>query len=124
MAELRTQDKARIFWRRWRLPITGFVIGLVAGPLISAWLGWQVASGTLREQVHDAVVTQQAELCEMLARAGADGLGQMDARQRIELAERHAQFPWVDAVDPEVVNRCSEGLAQEAAALRKGEGSA
>ena len=44
-------------------------IGLVAGPLISNYVGWQVTSRTARAEVRAGIVDQQAMFCEARARA-------------------------------------------------------
>lgn len=112
MAHLRWQDKLRARWRPWRLPVYGFLVGFVAGPFLSAALGLQVTTAALHDAVRQAVVREQAAMCELLARRNAEDLAGLDVEARIELAERHARFPWVDEVNTEVVNRCSNGLAR------------
>lgn len=83
-----------------------FVVGLFIGPAISTALGWQVSSDTLREQVHEAIVTQQAAVCEMRVREHVENVAALEADERIKLAKRYAVLPWDQSVDSEVVNRC------------------
>ena len=55
----------------WRTPAIALAVGLIAGPIISNLLGWQVSSSTMEEEVGAAVVEQQALFCEERARADA-----------------------------------------------------
>lgn len=118
------QNSIRATWRKWNRPLLGFAIGLVLGPLITAAIGWQVSTDTLKQRVRDVVTREQAAMCEMLARQSPSYDPDMAVAERIELAERYAKFPWDATVGTEVVNRCSNDLAQEGTAGSDNEGPA
>ncbi len=59
----------------WRPRILFLVIGLVLGPFISGWLGWQVTAETMSSAVQDAVVDYRAELCAQRAQADQPFVG-------------------------------------------------
>ena len=56
-------------WETMKPRAIALAIGLVVGPLISNYAGWQVTSGTSQGAVRAAVVEQQALICEERARA-------------------------------------------------------
>lgn len=115
MSELHGQgDTPRkpTLWERWKPLLGGLALGLVVGPFLSGYLGWQVTSATLHESVEDAIVQQQARMCAMLARQEEDGaaLAEMGYVPRREVAKRHAGFPWNDTYEHVVTNRCTNLL--------------
>ncbi len=97
----------------WRPRILFLVIGLVLGPFISGWLGWQVTTGTMTSAVRDAVVDYRAELCAKRAQADPEAtpaaLG--DWSKRGELAKKWAVLPGEEEADRSVVSGCSSRLS-------------
>ena len=97
----------------WKPRIIFLVIGLVLGPFISGWLGWQVTAGTMSSAVQDAVVDYRAELCAKRAQADPEAtpaaLG--DWSKRGELAKKWAVLPGEEEADRSVVNGCSSRLS-------------
>ena len=57
------QEKTTSKFGEWRNLVIGVVIGLVAGPIITSFIGWQVGFSTMEEQVSAAVIEQQALFC-------------------------------------------------------------
>ncbi|HKJ00102.1 MAG TPA: hypothetical protein VKB51_16615 [bacterium] len=104
-------------WDRWKAPLGWLVVGLVAGPLLSGLLGWQVTTATLHRQVRDAIVTQQAAMCEMRARHHVKDLATLNFDQDGVVAQKYARFPWDPTEHLRVVDRCSNALAREGGTL-------
>ena len=104
--------------QEWRPRIIFLVIGLVAGPFISSWIGWQVTTGTMESAVGDAVVSYRAGLCAERARSrrrhptcgSSDVLN--DFGDRRKLAEKWAVLPGEEEADNDVVRECSSQLAK------------
>ena len=101
----------------WRNLVIGLAIGLVAGPIITSIVGWQVSSGTMEEQVSAAVVEQQALFCEERAMADpayvdAATFDALDFAGKRDFTTPHAQMPGQDAADRAVVNACTRNLRE------------
>ncbi len=96
----------------WKPHILFLVIGLVLGPFISSWLGWQVTAGTMNSAVQDAVIEYRADLCTKRAQADPETtpavLGDWSSRGKI--AEKWAVLPGEEESNRDVVNRCSSRL--------------
>jgi hypothetical protein len=86
------------------------VIGLVVGPFISSFAGWQVTSSNARAQVRAGVVEQQAMVCESRARAENATPGALDWNARQDLAKRSAQRAPGASEDYEVTRACADRL--------------
>ncbi len=97
----------------WKPRILFLVIGLVVGPFISSWLGWQVTAGTMGSAVQDAVIEYRADLCTKRAQADPEAtpavLGDWNSRR--ELAEKWAVLPGEEETNRDVVNGCNSRLA-------------
>ncbi|TDI56205.1 MAG: hypothetical protein E2O93_06475 [Alphaproteobacteria bacterium] len=99
----------------WRIPAIALVVGLIAGPIISNLIGWQVSSGTMEEQMGAAVVEQQALFCEERARADpaytdAAAFKALDFSAKREFVTPHAQMPGQGSADSAVVRACVNEL--------------
>src|SRR5713101_7741662 len=79
------------------------MIGLVAGPLLTNYLGWQVTSGTARALARTEVVEQQALICEERARADVKEPGKLEWSARSDLAKKWAIMPGVSATDSDAI---------------------
>jgi hypothetical protein len=86
-------------------------IGLVAGPLISNYVGWQVTSGTSQRLAHDGVIEQQALICEERARGDVKEPGKLEWSARADLAKKWTAMPGVDPANSEVTGACAAKLA-------------
>jgi len=98
-------------WSKWtaaKPAAIALVIGLVAGPLISNAIGWQVTSGTARAELHDRLV---AVFCEARARAEVPTAAKLDWEARYALAGKWAVMPGSAPADPDVTSACSRKLA-------------
>ena len=108
------QEKTTSKFGEWRNLVIGVVIGLVAGPIITSFIGWQVGFSTMEEQVSAAVIEQQALFCAERvmadpAYATFDGL-EFGAKR--DLVTPHAQMPDQDAAAGRVVNLCLRKLTE------------
>ncbi len=100
--------------QEWKPRILFLVIGLVLGPFISSWLGWQVTTGTRESAVSDSVGSYRAGLCAERARsdpeATSDALDNYTKRR--EFAEKWAVLPGEEKADGDVVRECNKRLAK------------
>ena len=97
-------------WVTRKPQLIALAIGLVAGPLISNYLGWQVTSGNARTQVRAGIVEQQASYCNVRARAAVEAPGKLEWSARNELARKWAVMPGADSPDSDVANACERKL--------------
>ncbi len=98
-------------WLTWKPRVIALAVGLVAGPLISNWLGWQVTSGSARTAMRDSVVQSQALICEAQARADVKEPGKLDYSGRSDLAKKWAVMPGAKEADRDVATACASRLA-------------
>ena len=98
-------------WQTFKPVAIALVIGLVSGPLISNYLGWQVTSSTARAQIHAGIVEQQAAFCEVKARADMKDPGKLDWSARNDLAKKWAVMPGQTSADSDVAYACAGKLA-------------
>lgn len=99
-------------WENSKPILTGLVIGLVAGPIISGFSGFQVRTSTASAATRASVVDLQAQFCSERARAASNGAVTTDWQARNELARRWATMPGSTTVDQEVVYACSNSLGR------------
>ncbi len=96
----------------WKPRILFLVIGLILGPFISGWMGWQVTTDTMDSTVQNTVISYRATLCAKRAQADpgltAETLKNWTSRR--ELAEKWAILPGEDKADFDVVSECSSLL--------------
>ena len=104
-------ENAASKWTAARPAAIALAIGLVAGPLISNSIGWQVTSSTARAQVHAGIVEQQAMFCEVRARADMPTAATLDWTARYELAGKWAVMPGSAPADSDVTSACARKLA-------------
>jgi hypothetical protein len=88
----------------------GLAIGLIAGPIISGFAGFQVRTSTARAAARAGVVEQQVAFCAERARAASTGTAPFDWQARNELAREWAAMPGSAVVDPDVVYACAGKL--------------
>jgi hypothetical protein len=87
------------------------VVGLVAGPLIASYAGWQVSSTTANAQLRAGVVEQQASFCDARARADVPDASNLGWSARRDLAQQWALMPGSATADPAVVSACTDKLS-------------
>ncbi len=105
------RDRANAKWLSIKPIATGLVIGLVAGPIISGFSGFQVRTSTAEAAVRAGVLEQQAMFCAARAKAATPDTATLGWQARSELARQHAIMPGSTTADPDVVYACSNRLA-------------
>ena len=100
--------------QEWRPRIFFLVIGLILGPFISSWLGWQVTTGTMEEAAKDAVVVYRAGLCVERAQSDPEVTPDVlkDYSARREIAEKWAVLPGEEKADAAVTRECTSRLSK------------
>ncbi len=112
IAKTSWQDRLSDQWSAIKPLAIALGIGLVAGPLISGFMGWQVMRGTSEARVHASAVDQQAQICAVLARRDTPDPAALNWSARRELAEKFAIMPGREAGEPNVANACAQILAR------------
>jgi hypothetical protein len=98
-------------WKTAKPMVAGLVIGLLVGPLLTNYLGWQVTDGSARAQVHSAVVEAKASVCNARARGEVAEPAKLEWSARNALAQKWAVMPGGTTADTGVANACSGKLA-------------
>lgn len=88
----------------------GLAFGLIAGPLLSNAIGWQMLSSTARTRISESLVQQQAMFCDVQARLEVPEPGKLEWITRLQLAERFALMPGATRPDYDVVSACARKL--------------
>jgi hypothetical protein len=98
-------------WQTAKPVVIGLAIGLVAGPLISNYMGWQVTSDAASKQLRAGVIETQAMVCNAQARLEVAEPGKLDWSARTDLAKKWAVMPGASTADSAVTAACSGKLA-------------
>jgi hypothetical protein len=101
-------------WSWLKPAFWGLVVGLIAGPALSGYMGWQVLADTAKREVQAAVVTQEAHTCALLVREHKPGVDKLGYGERHDLAQKYAKLPWSGDADYRVVDACAEDLNAQA----------
>jgi hypothetical protein len=104
------REAAAARWAAAKPIAIGLAVGLVAGPLISGFPGFQVRTSTARAAMRASVVDEQATFCDERARAASTGTAVLDWQGRSDLARKWAAIPGSTIVDTDVVYACSGKL--------------
>ena len=105
------RETAAAKWAAAKPVAIGLAVGLIAGPIISGFAGFQVRTGTAQAAARAGVVEQQAMFCAERARAATPDAAALGWQARTELARRWAAMPGSTAADPDVVYACSGKLS-------------
>jgi hypothetical protein len=103
--------RAAAKWEAIKPIVFALAIGLVAGPLISNWAGWQVTNGAAQKQLHAGLVDLEAKYCDIAARADVPNPEKLDWSARSELAKKWAVMPGAKTADYDVTSACASKLA-------------
>jgi len=106
-----TMENISTKWLSAKPMVYGLAIGLIAGPLISNYMGWQVTSSAARAQSRAGVIEVQASSCNVQARIDNPNSAKLDWTGRNDLAKKWAVMPGGAAADSDVVSACSSKLA-------------
>lgn len=110
------QEQKQARWAWVKPTLWGLVVGLIVGPAISGYFGWQVLSSTDHQNVQNAVYNQEAHTCALLARQHVPDTSKLDYTKRRNLAEKYAKLPWDTSDSYRVVDACSNALATKVTA--------
>ena len=99
-------------WIAAKPMVIGIVIGLIAGPIISGFAGFQVRTSSAAAATRAGIVEQQAQFCAERARAATPGGLPTDWQARNELARRWAVMAGEERPDQDVVYACSNRLSR------------
>ena len=102
---------AQAKWQAAKPIIFALAIGLIAGPLFSNYMGWQVTRGTARMEVRDNVTEQLAMICAARAKADVADTGALDWTARNELAKKWVVTAGAPLADLDVADACARRLA-------------
>jgi len=106
------RDRLSDQWNALKPLALVLALGLVAGPLISNYMGWQVTSGFAERQRLASAVEQQAKICAAFARDENPNVAALEWGARRALAEKHAIMPGRQEADSGVIMACSEYLTR------------
>lgn len=98
-------------WSAAKPVVMGLAIGLVAGPIISGFTGFQVRTSTAEAAARAGIVEQQATFCAERARAATPGSAALGWQARADLARQWAAMPGTTSVDSDVIYACSSKLS-------------
>jgi hypothetical protein len=97
-------------WTAVQPRVLALCAGLVLGPIISSFMGWQVLAGTARTQSEAAVVATQATICESRARVENANPAALDWNARQDLAKRSGLTVTGGSEDYNVTRACADRL--------------
>jgi len=98
-------------WETAKPMVIALAIGLVAGPVISNYMGWQVTSGAARAETRDGIIEQLAQICDQRARTEVADPSKLDWDARSALAKKWAIAPGTPFGDLDVSGACAQKLA-------------
>ena len=98
-------------WAAYKPIGIALAVGLLVGPFISNYAGWQVTSSSARAQVHAGVVEQQASFCAARAQADVKDAAKLDYSARSDLAKKWAVAPGKTEAEYDVTSACASKLA-------------
>ncbi|GGJ06227.1 hypothetical protein [Neoroseomonas lacus] len=100
-------------WTKAKPLLLALGVGLVAGPIISGMVGFQMRTSTAQTLAHNGVVAQQAMYCADRARVETPGAKELDWSARNTLSRRFATNPAGGTnIDPDVARACADLLAR------------
>jgi hypothetical protein len=102
---------AQARWQAAKPIIFALAIGLVAGPLFSNYMGWQVTRGAAQMEMRDNVTEQLAMICATRAKADVADTGALDWTARNELAKKWVVTAGAPLADLDVADACARRLA-------------
>ena len=102
---------AQARWQAAKPAVYALAIGLVAGPLISSYMGWQVTQATARTQMRENVTEQLAMICAARAKAEVADTGALDWTARTALAKKWVVAAGAPLGDLDVADACTRWLA-------------
>jgi len=108
------QDRIADGWDRVKLPALMLAVGLIAGPLLSNSMGWQVTRSAAERQSANSAIHQQAMICAYNAGGDIPDATKLDWSARRALSEKYAVMPGRDMAEPGVASACAQMLTAPA----------
>ena len=105
-----TMENLQAKWAAHKGQIYALAIGLVVGPFVSNYMGWQVTASKAQSQVIAGILDTQAEWCETRARAAVAEPGKLDWSARLDLAKKWSIMPGETEADSDVASACERKL--------------
>jgi len=102
---------ARDRWQTAKPMVIALAIGLVAGPLITSYMGWQVLRATARAELRESVTDQLATICVARAKAEVADADKLDWSARNVLAKKWALPAGAPLADLDIADACARKLA-------------
>jgi len=99
-------------WTALKPQAMALAVGLVLGPFISNYVGWQVTSKSANAQVRAGVVEQLASFCDIAARKTVAEPDKLDWSARSALAKQWAVMPGEKDAQYDVTSSCEQKLAR------------
>ena len=109
----RFTEAASARWTTAKPLLLALGVGLVAGPVISGMVGFQMRTSTAQTLAHNGAVAQQAIFCDNQARLENANPSALDWSARNTLARRFSTLPpGGESVEPDVARACADRLAR------------
>ena len=105
------RETAAAKWSAAKPVVMGLAIGLIAGPIISSFTGFQVRTSTAEAAARAGIVEQQVTFCAERARAATPNTAALGYQARSDLARQWAAMPGTTSVNPDVIYACSGKLS-------------
>ena len=102
---------AQAKWQAAKPIVFALAIGLVAGPLFSNYMGWQVTHASAQTQMRENVTEQLAMICAARAKADVADTGALDWSARNTLAKKWVVTAGAPLADLDVADACARRLA-------------
>jgi hypothetical protein len=106
-----TSTSNKSTWEKAKPLAMAFALGLVVGPFISNYLGWQVTSHAAQVDMRAGILEQQALVCEARARTDVAAPDKLSWDARYELAKKWAIMPGASEAPAGVASACAGKLA-------------
>lgn len=91
--------------------VYGLIGGMILGPIVSNYMGWQVGGGAARASMAAAVVETKATICNARARVEVAEPNKLEWSARNDLAKKFAVMAGAASADSDVTTACSGKLS-------------
>jgi hypothetical protein len=102
---------AKSTWATQKPRVIALAIGLIVGPFISNYFGWQVTSRSAQAELNAGIVEQQARFCDARARSDVTTPAKLGWEDRYTLAKKWAIMPGATEAQSGVATACAGKLA-------------
>src|SRR5260221_13845360 len=98
-------------WETAKPLVFAFAVGLITGPLVSNYIGWQGTSRAAQADMRAGIVEQQALFCEARARGDVPAPDKLGWGARDELAKKWSIMPGATEPPSGGASACAGKLA-------------